>query len=155
MWWKKYEHILERKPVPAREVLIDLLAKELCEVVSAFPPEEAEIEWGDATLQKRFAGRLNELPAIDLASGTVLAELLTLDLTHEAEAIDHFLRNDKHRDACPSANHVDALTLLWRATLEHLYVRKEETGAVLKTKDLVDIVARFKRRFTLEKTAIQ
>ena len=75
-----------------------------------------------------------------------LSSILVWDLKHDVEAIDHLFRNDHHRDAAPSQRHLDALHLLWRGMLEHLYVRKED-AAVLTTNDLVDIVLRARDRF--------
>ena len=147
MWWKRYESILERKPVEAKEALINLLAQEIEEVVAAFPPAEHEVSWDDPRLKARFAGRLETLPPVDVAMAALLAEVLILDLTHESEAIDHMLRNDRHKVACPTVDHEDAFRFLWRGTLEHLYVRKEDANGALKSADLVTIVERFLARF--------
>lgn len=149
-WWKRYEPILEARPVPAIEALKDLIAKELVELWEAFPPPESEVDFEDEQLAARLKGRLHELPALDAKMVTTLALLLTWDLAHEVDAIDHHFRNDHHRDAAPTLQHVEALHLLWRGLLEHLYVRKEETQ-VLKTKDLVDIVNRARDRFVLRR----
>lgn len=147
MWWKPYESILERKPVEAKEALLDLLAQELVEGLEAFPPAEQDIAWSDPLLQKRFAGKMESLPNVDVAMVDVLAQVLIFELQHEPEKVDHLLRNDLHREAFPTAAHNDALHLLWRGTLEHLYVRKEDASGALKSKDLVTIVEKMADRF--------
>ncbi len=146
LWWKRYEPILEARPQPAREVLKDLVAKELVEIWQAFPPKEGELAFEDERLALRMRGRLHELPALDVKMVSTLSSILVWDLKHDVEAIDHLFRNDHHRDAAPSQRHLDALHLLWRGMLEHLYVRKED-AAVLTTNDLVDIVLRARDRF--------
>ena len=153
MWWKRYEPILESKARPAFEVLLETLAKELVEATETFPPREDDVEWTDARMAEKYRGRLADLPKVDVRMCQLLCEVLRLDLTHETDAIDHLFRNEKHRVACPSEDHVDALHLLWRGTLEHLYARKEELLSELppemslKTKHLVQIVDHFEERY--------
>ena len=147
MWWKRYEPLLEAKSVPVREALIDLIAKELCEMCESFPPEEASIEWQDEALRRRLQGRLRDLPRIDGAMADLVSRLLVLDLSHEVEAIDHLFRNEGYRDACPSDAHLDAVKLCWRAGLELLYQRKDEVSGHLKGTDLIDIAERFPRGY--------
>jgi hypothetical protein len=145
-WGKRYEPILEARPVPAAEALKQLLAKELVQMWEAFPPAEADVDFLDPTLRAKLAGRLHELPALDVPMVSLLARILVLDLLHTTDAIDHLFRNHHHREAAPTERHVEALHLLWRAILEHLYARKEEAG-FLKTTDLVDIVNGARDRF--------
>lgn len=141
MWWKRYEHILERKPVTTREALVDVLAKEQVELLESFPPDESEIEWTDDKLAAKLRGRIHELPRPDAAFVALLAEILRLDVEHETDKIDWLFRNDQHRAACPTQAHVDALHLLWRVCLELLYSRKDELAQHgLKRQDLVAIV---------------
>ncbi len=147
MWWKPYESILERKPVEAKEALLDLLAQELEEGLRAFPPAEADIAWSDPKLERKFAGKMESLPRLDPAMVDILAQVLIFELEHTPEKVDHMLRNGLHRDAYPTPRHDDILQLLWRGTLEHLYVRKEDASGAIKTKDLITIVERMAARF--------
>ncbi len=147
MWWKKYEPLLEQKPISGAEAVKDLVARELVEMLEAFPPDEADVAWEDPALEKRLRGRLAGLPRLDAPFVELLARIVTLDLQHEIEAIDHTMRNDLHREAAPTPAHVDALHMLWRAVVEQLYQRKDEARGVLKGKDLVDIVEKMRARF--------
>jgi hypothetical protein len=153
-WWKRYEPILEARPVPAVEALKDLIAKELVELFEHFPPPEHEVEFEDAKLAAKLKGRMHELPKLDIAMVTLVCRLLRLDLEHEIDAIDHLMRNDHHRDAATTPAHVDAMHLLWRGLLEHLYARKEETQGALKTKDLAEIVDKARDRFVQRQNAL-
>ena len=139
MWWKRYEHILEKKPVSGAEAIKDLIAKELAELYAGFPPTEGEVAWSDPHLEERFAGRLSELPHVDAGMVRILTQVVVWDLAHETDAIDHFFRNQLHREVASTEVHVEALHLLWRNVVEHLYARKEECSDILKRADLVDI----------------
>ena len=146
-WWKKYEPILEQKAVPAKEVLVDEMAKLLADALLHFPPAEADMDWSDATLERKLRGRLHELPKVDGELASLLEKILLWDLTHEVDAIDHLFRNDAHRAACPTDAHVDALHLLWRGLLEQLYQWKDDASGALKRRDLEAIVERGISRF--------
>lgn len=153
-WWKRYEPILEARPVPAKEALKDLIAKEMVELFERFPPPEHEVEIEDAHLRAKLSGRMHELPPLDIPMVSLVCRLLRMDLEHEIDAIDHLMRNDHHRDAATTPLHVEAMHLLWRGLLEHLYSRKDEAQGNLKTKDLVDIVERARDRFAQRRASL-
>src|SRR4051812_44542593 len=140
MWWKKYEPILEAKPVEGVEAIRDLIAKEIVEVLEAFPPAESDVEWEDAALARRLRGRLADLPRVDADIAAVVFRIVAWDLAHEIDAIDHLMRNDPPQ-------HRDAVELLWRGIVEHLYARKEDCGGLLKGKDLALIVEKARARY--------
>lgn len=146
-WWKPYEPILEAKAVPAREVLLDLLADELAELCATFPPEETAVDWQDEGLRRRYAGRLGDLPRPDEGMVRELAKVVELDLGREFEALDHYFRNGGYGDRCPTPLHVDALQLLWRAATEHLLCRQEEVQGHIKRKELAEAARRLPARY--------
>ncbi|MCC7071094.1 MAG: hypothetical protein IT383_07220 [Deltaproteobacteria bacterium] len=154
LWWKRYEPILEARPRAGEDVVKDLIAQEVVELYERFPPAEHEVLWEDPALERRFRGRLAELPHLDTAMIEALSRIVAWDLDHEAEAIDHYFRNERHRDAAPTPAHVDALHLLWRTVVELLYARKEECRDLLKRGDLVDIVERARLRFAARRLAV-
>lgn len=146
-WWKRYEPLLEAKAVSGERALVDLIAKEIVELWEEFPPQEHDVSWEDPRLAARFAGRMAELPRLDGAFVDLIAQLVIWDLDHQSDAIDHFIRNELHRTAAPTAAHVDAMHLLWRALVEHLYQRKDDAQGILKRKHLCDIVEAARVRF--------
>lgn len=154
-WWKRYEPILEQKPVAGDVAISDLIAKEVVELLEAFPPAEHDVEWTDEQFARRYRGRLHELPKCDPRFVAQLMAIVKLDLAHEAEQIDWLLRNEHHREACPSAAHVDALKLLWPVVVEHLYQRKDECNGILKRAHLEDICDRTAARFRLNALRVQ
>jgi hypothetical protein len=146
-WWKPYEALLESKPVPGDEAVRDLIAKELVELYEAFPPPEDTVHWEDAALERKYKGKLAELPALDTALVDQLTKIVVLDLQHEIDQVDHIMRNNHHRAAAPTQKHVDALLLLWRVVLEHLEQRKDDAKGALKRGHLVEIAERAGQRF--------
>jgi hypothetical protein len=154
-WWKRWEHLLDSKPREAREVLIDHLAQELSDLIIAFPPAEGELHWEDAAMQKRYAGRLNELPAISLEMAGLLGDLVMWDLGNEIERVDHFFRNSLYGEICPTQAHLDALHLAWRMLTETLLTRKDQIHSAIKRADLVEAARRFKSVHPKRATHIQ
>lgn len=154
LWWKKYEPILEAKPRAGEEVVKELIAKELVELYESFPPDERMVEWEDPALERRFRGRVAELPRLDAPLVNALSRIVTWDLDHEIDAIEHYFRNELHRESAPTPSHVDALHFLWRTVVEHLYARKDECRGALKRKDLGDIVEEARVRFLARRIAV-
>ncbi|OGQ24714.1 MAG: hypothetical protein A2138_07930 [Deltaproteobacteria bacterium RBG_16_71_12] len=153
-WWKRYEPILEARPRAGEDVIKDLIGKELVDLYEAFPPAESDISWEDAALERRFRGRLAELPRLDAAMVDALSRIVAWDLDHEIDAIEHFFRNELHRQAAPTPAHLDALHFLWRSVVEHLYARKEECRGILKRQDLLDIVERARERYAARRVLV-
>jgi len=149
-WWKPYEALMEQKPKAGDRVIVELIAKELVEQLEAFPPAEDSIDWSDETARRKYQGRLYTLPGLDARFVGQLLEIVRLDLDHDTDRLDWLIRNDHHRDACPTQAHVDALMLLWPVVVEHLYTRKDECNGILKRAHLIEICtdaeARFRQR---------
>jgi hypothetical protein len=138
---------METKPVAADVAVMDLVARELVEMLEAFPPSEDSVAWEDERLAARFRGRLALLPRLDARFVTQLLHIVRLDLEHEAEHIDWLLRNGGHKVAAPTDAHEDALRLLWPAVVEHLYQRKDDSRGLLKRAHLVQVCERAEERF--------
>jgi hypothetical protein len=155
MWWKRYEPILEAKAKPGEEVVLDLMAQELCDICEAFPPRPSDIAWEDDRRRRRFAPQLGDMPAVDLPFAKLLAALLRFDLGHEPEAIDHLFRNELHRAACPTPLHEEAMFFLWPALVEVLLAHKEELTGRLRTKDLLSVIDRFEAGFEKRRMKVQ
>ena len=146
-WWKPWEAMMERKPVSGDVAIVELLGKELVEFLEAFPPAEDTVDWSDSSFAARYRGRLESLPRLDSRFVGQLVEIIRLDLDHETERLDWLLRNDHHREACPTAGHRDALLLLWPVLIEHLYSRKEECQGILTRRHLHEVLQDAEQRF--------
>jgi len=146
-WWKRYEALLESKPVPAKDALMDLLAKELVELCEAFPPRSDEVEFELEQQRARFADKLERMPKIDLAMAEALVHVVTLDLAREHDAVSAWFRNRVFEDTCTHPYAEDALLFLWPFVVELLHQRKDEARNALTRRDLSEIVARFGQRY--------
>lgn len=146
-WWKPYEALMETKPVAGDVAIVDLVARELVEVLEAFPPAETDVDWTDERLAARYRGRLHTLPRLDSSFVRLLCRVVRLDLEHETEQIDWLLRNDHHKGACLTTAHEQALQLLWPVVVEHLYQRKDDCRGILKRAHLLQIVDKVAERF--------
>ena len=146
-WWKPYEALMEQKPVAGDVAVSELIAKELVEMLAAFPPAEDEIDWTDENFARRYRGRLATLPRLDPRFVACLMQIVRLDLDHDAEQIDWLLRNEHQREACPTPLHDDTLKLLWPVVVEHLYQRKDECKGILKRSHLTAICTQTEERF--------
>ena len=138
---------MEQRPVAGDAAVADLIARELVEVLEAFPPREADVDWADERLAARYRGRLETLPRLDSRFVGVLLQIVRLDLEHEVEQIDWLIRNGHHKAACPTPAHEDALKLLWPLVIEHLYSRKDDCAGILKRHHLVEICVKAEERF--------
>jgi hypothetical protein len=146
-WWKPYEPLLEQKAKAGDAVVVELIARELVEVLEAFPPAEHDVDWSDERFAARFRERLPSLPRPDARFVGLLLKLVRLDVEHEAEQIDWMIRNGHHKDACPTAAHEHALHFLWPLVVEHLYQRKDECNGILTRKHLLRICDEAEERF--------
>lgn len=155
-WWKRYEHILEKKPVSGKEAVLDLLAQELAEMCATFPPAEDAVEWVDMRLANRMQGQMASMPRMDQERVEVLCHVIALDLAHEQEELDHFMRNERYSHAFPTPMHRDVLLFLWHSAVELLLDTKDKlaenpNGNTLKRADLIEAVKRtplqFRRRW--------
>lgn len=147
VWWKRYEALLESKPVPAKDALLDLLAAELVELCEGFPPREDEVSFEVEQQRARFADKLARMPKIDLAMAEALAHIVTLDLEREHDAVSAWFRNREFDSTCRHPYAEDALLFLWPFVVEHLHQRKDEAQHALTRRDLVEIVARFGAKY--------
>jgi len=137
-WWKPYEALMESKAVPAIDIVVQLIAREAAEMCLHFPPPANQIDWVDPRLQKRIGGRLDELPKVNTQMVDVIAKLLTWDLSHEIDAIDHYFRNEKYADVIDSDDKLTAIHFLWRGIMEMFSQRKEEAKRALKARHLIE-----------------
>lgn len=142
MWWKPYEALMERKAVPARSVLIDMLANEMVDMAQRFPPDE--VQWDEAapTFPAALRGKMHALLAPTHAQVQLALELCALDLSHEYEAIEHALNGAVLREEIHTKLQREAVVLLWQCLVEMLLGWKEQSAGAIKRADLREAAAR-------------
>jgi hypothetical protein len=146
-WWKPYEALMEKKPQSGKDVLVDMLAKELVEMWEVFPPAADTIDWSDERTEAKYKDIWAEMPKLTSTMVAMLVKIVGLDLQHDNDQLDWLMRNDQHRDAFESQRDVDALLLLWPAVVEHLYQRKDDCKGIVNRADLLDVLLRAEERF--------
>lgn len=146
-WWKPYEPLMEQKTITSHEAILGLIADELCEICSTFPPPSENIEWLSPQFEKRFKHQLSEFPPVDTKMAQIVCEILLFELDFKPEATAALFRNQHHLEACPTHHHREALHMLWPIILEVLYARKDECAGLIKRRDLKTIVTRFFEKY--------
>jgi hypothetical protein len=109
----------------------------------AWPLEIAE--WASPQEESRFRP-LAVLPRPDARVYEAAFRLARLDLMHEFEQIDDFMRNERWREFTASGQGVDAMLLISRFLTEQMLALAEATEGRVKRPQLVDILLRAERR---------
>lgn len=146
MAWDRIDWLYAQRPVPTRDVYLDLVGGELYELCLAFPPTPDEIAFLDENARSRFAPQLDRMapPAVDLM--LAVADLLDWEIDHEVERIDDYMRNERYRDVAPTPIVVETMHLLYRGLLERLLERQENSTRRVLRRELHKAIASFRRR---------
>jgi hypothetical protein len=139
-WWKRYEHILDQKPKAATQALVDVIAKELCELWEAFPPPLSQMDFQDERLSAKWGPKWPQVPRLSPAYVRMLCKVVRLDWGHHNDELEWFLRNDHHRDAAATEIEVELLWLWWPALMEFLHQRKDDCQGHLKRADMITVL---------------
>ena len=136
----RWERILDRKPVPLQEHLLDEAAKLLLVELRQWPLEVEEID-------EHTGAGIAELLAPDAPgpSPAVLAAALKLarwDLDREHEAYDDFMRNRRYEETGITERERPVLLLVSRWVLEKLMSLSDATDGRIDRQALLRLVDR-------------
>ena len=139
----RWERLLDQKPVPLRQHLLDEAARLLLGELGRWPLPVEEID-------PRTGGRLVDLLGPDSArpSPAVLPAALRLvrwELGREHEAYDEYMRNRRYQQAGIPEGERPALLLVSRWVLEQLLSLSEATGGPVDRQALLGVVDRLER----------
>ena len=139
----RWERILEQKPVPLQEHLLDEAAKMLLTEITRWPLPVEEID-------PRTGAGLAELLAPDAPrpSSAVLAAALRLtrwELEREHEAYDDYMRNRRYHDAGIAERDRSLLLFVSRWVLEQLDALSDATEGRVDRRALIGLVERLER----------
>lgn len=139
----RWERILDRKPVPLQEQLLDEAAKLLLTELRQWPLPVEEID-------ARTGTGIAELLAPDAPrpSLAVLASALTLvrwELGRDHDAYDEYMRNRRYQDAGIPESERPALLLVSRWVLEQLFSLADATEGRVDRRALLGLVDRLER----------
>jgi hypothetical protein len=139
----RWDLILERKPIPVLEHLLEEVSKLFAKELAAWPPQVTEF---DAQTGAAVAALLAERP--QRPDARVYAEALTLtrwDLAREFDALDDYWRNARFAAAGLTVADKPVLLFLSRFMAEQLLSLGEATSGRVTRARMLDVLARVER----------
>lgn len=140
---RRWERILEQKPIPLEQHLLDEAARLLLGELERWPLPVQEIDLGTG------AG-LVELLAPDAPRPSppvypAALQLVRWELGREHEAYDEYMRNRRYQQTGIPERERPALLLVSRWVLEQLLALSEATGGRVNRRALLGLVDRLER----------
>lgn len=135
----KWDLILSQKPVPIAEHLLAEVSKLFAEELRFWPPRLLD----DAP--PAIVVEAKERPPLSLYRSAF--QLTRFELTHELEAYDDFMRNQRWLVEGLSLADKPMLLFLTRFITEQVLALAEATEGRLKRKQLIELVDSVERRF--------
>ncbi len=139
----RWDYLYETKPRPLRDWALDELAAELARELGQWPL--AQLEWIDETQRARLAPALERTSAPPRETVRTALALARLELLHEVERIDAFLRSADARAHLPDALEETTALFLTHWLVESCLALQEITPGKFKRRDLAELVARVER----------
>jgi len=141
----RWDRLLDVKPVPILEHLMEEIARLFAKDLRTWPPPVDEF---DEQTGQKLAALLhdNPRPPDDRLYGEAFA-LTRFDLAHESDAFDDYLRNQRWQEAGLTASDKPMLLFLSRFMSEQLLALGEATEGRLKRKHLLEVLSRTQRHF--------
>ncbi|MGO9832163.1 MAG: hypothetical protein ACLPJH_18685 [Myxococcaceae bacterium] len=136
----RWERLLEQKPIPLLEHLLDEVARLLQSELRAWPLSVQEL---DVATGRGFAELLT--PGRPRPADAVFTEALRLarwDLERSTDAVDDYFRNHRYRQAGLGETDRPALLLVSRWLVEQLLSLGEATTGRVKRKEMVAVLGR-------------
>jgi hypothetical protein len=139
----RWERILDQKPVPLQQHLLDEAARLLLDELARWPLRVEEID-------ARTAGGMVELlrpdsPRPSAAVFPAALQLVRWELGREHEAYDDYMRNRRYQQTGIPEHERPALLLVSRWVLEQLFSLSDATGGRVDRPSLLGLVDRLER----------
>jgi len=141
----RLDWIYAQKPVPTVNVYLDLVGQELFELCRMIPLSAQDVEFLQEGARRRFADHLEEMRPPSRELTLLIADLLEWELGREYERIDDFMRNERFREAAPTARDVHTLHFLQQVLLDRLLERQEHSAHPVRRDDLLRAVESLRR----------
>lgn len=140
----RWDRLLETKPVPLVEHLLEEVAKLIAKELSRWPLQITELDPATgASFAPLFESDSARPPPALFREAFVLAHW---ELEREVLAVDEYMRNERWRAAGLTTEHKPALLFLSRWLVEQLLALNEATEGRIKRSMLVDCLERIRRR---------
>ena len=140
----RWQHLYDARPRELKDWALDELAGALQKELSAWPPPG--LDWIDVSEQVRLRAVLERPAAPPIGTLRVALELARLELLHEIERIDFFLRGEEKSTLLPDALEEQSALFLARWLVESCLSIQDATPGKLKRKDLVELIERLEKR---------
>jgi hypothetical protein len=150
---ERWKHLYETQARPLREWALDELAGELARELARWPPPG--LEWIDEAQDRRLAPELERKELPPQKTLRVALELSRLELLHEVEKIDWFLRSAGAKDELPDALEEASALFLARWLVESCLSLRDATKGKLKRRDLVELLERLEKRILGSKAPLR
>lgn len=141
----KWELVLNSKPIPIVDHLIDETAKIFAKDLSSWPPN---IEAFDATTGPALAALVQQRP--ERPDPKLYAEafrLTRIDLSRELEAYDEYFRNQRYLESGLEPKDKGLLLFVSRFMAEQLLALSEATEGRVSRAKLLEILEKTRRYF--------
>jgi len=139
----RWDYLYETRPRPIRDWALGELATELARELGQWPL--AQLEWLDESERQRAQPALLRPSAPPRETMRVALELARLELLHEVEKIDAFLRSADARAHLPDALEQSTALFLCRWLVESCLALQEATPGKFKRRDLAGLIERVER----------
>lgn len=139
----RWERILDQKPVPLQQHLLDEAAHLLLGELGRWPlpVQEIDAHTGGRMVQLLGPDAPRPTPAVFPAA----LQLVRWDLGREHEAYDEYMRNRRYQEAGIPERERPALLLVSRWILEQLFSLSDATGGRVDRHALLALVDRLER----------
>ena len=140
---KRWERVLDQKPIPLLEHLLDEVARLLGTELLGWPlgVQELDVATGGAFLDLLAADALRPPRPVF----TEALRLASWDLEHSTDAVDEYFRNRRYREAGLADANRPALLLVTRWLLEQLLSLGEATEGRVSRADMAGVLDRLER----------
>jgi len=141
---RRWQHLYEIQPRPLLDWALDQLAEQLHQDLARWPPPD--LEWADPAERARLDAVLLRPAPPPLPTQRVALELARLELLHDVERIDFFLRSSAARTELPDRLEEESALFLARWLVESCSSIRDAAPDKLKRGDLVELLERLERR---------
>ena len=147
MMTSRWEQLLDKKPVPLIEALLDEAAKFFCDQLSVWPPELMELELPAGRETAALLEATTQRPRKEIWREAF--ELARWDLNRDFEIFDEYMRNRRYLDKGLTEAERPLVLFLSRLLTEHALGLNEATEGRVNREKMVDLLHRTEKRLLL------